>query len=90
MAKHILKPQLPAFMAKTLLPVELSALKRPQSEATVRSLMAYVFKQVRPMLRNDIDSQKLYLATSDGYFLPPNAPLMTTVNPIEPLLLSTC
>jgi len=40
---------------------------------SVRHLLAFVYKQVQPMLRKNTNPGKLYLSTQDGFFLPPNA-----------------
>ena len=67
--------KLPSFMARTLIPVELKDLNKENcgKGRTVRNLMAFVYKQVQPMLRAGIDPGKLYFTTQDGFFLPPNA-----------------
>lgn len=41
------------------------------------------------MLKKGVDASKLYFATSDGFFLPPNGSLETTLRPNEPLHLLT-
>ena len=76
-AKELLKPELPGFMAKTLIPIRAAGLY----VKTVRTLMAYLFKQVQPMLASSVLPEKLYLTTQDGFFLPPNASVTDVVDP---------
>ena len=38
------------------------------------------------MIKEGIDPGKLYLTTIDGYFLPPNAQVLTAVNPRDPMI----
>ena len=75
MSEDLLSQKVPSFMARTLIPVKLKDLNKENcgKGRTVRNLMAFVYKQVRPMLRAGIDSGKLYFTTQDGFFLPPNA-----------------
>ena len=89
MSSDLLLPHLPTFMAKTLLPVEKSKLqsKSKDKDVTVRTLMSWVYTQVKPMLRGDTDPGKLYLTTKDGFFLPPNASINALIRPEEPICL---
>ena len=75
MSEDLLNEKMPSFMARTLIPVKLKDLNTENSGKgrTVRNLMAFVYRQVRPMLRTGIDPGKLYFTTEDGFFLPPNA-----------------
>ena len=47
---------------------------------TVLTLMAFVYKQVKPMLRSGVDPGKLYFTSQDGFFLPPNATLSSVLD----------
>ena len=76
MSPDLLLPHLPSFFAKTVLPVNLQR----DSVTTVRNLMSFVFDQLKPMLRKETDTQKLYFTTKDGFFLPPNANVAAVIN----------
>ena len=80
---------LPPFMAKTILPIKEDRLTDSNKACTVHSLMAYVYKQVKPIMRAGVDPGKLYLATQDGFFLPPFAVLKEVLNPAEHICLLT-
>ena len=83
MSPDIMKGNLPPFMAKTLLPVHIGSGK----SQTIRTLMSYVYRQVKPMLLSEVDPGKLYFTSKDGFFLPPNADLDAILSPTEPICL---
>ena len=76
MSPDLLLPHLPSFFAKTVMPVDLQS----SSVITVRNLMSFVFDQLKPMLRKETDTQKLYFTTKDGFFLPPNAKIAAVIS----------
>ena len=85
MSPDLLQPHLPSFFAKTVMPVDLHS----SSVITVRNLMSFVFDQLKPMLRKETDTQKLYFTTKDGFFLPPNANVAAVISAEEPVCLLT-
>ena len=53
--ERLFLPKIPLFMAKTIIPVDLNELIRlenlgSESGPTIRHLMSFVYKQVKPML----------------------------------------
>ena len=82
----LLKAELPSFMAKTLMPI---CSKKVGESGTVRSLLSFIYRQVKPMLKAGIEPARLYLTTSDGFFLPPNALIGLTVSSKEAIKLMT-
>ena len=89
LSRELLSPTLPSFMCRSLIPIDLDSVTGGKSGATIRNLMGTVYKQVKPMLKKGVDASKLYFATSDGFFLPPNGLISTTWRPDEPLHMLT-
>ena len=65
-SKNLLKPSAAGYVSKTILPVDLSG------EITILQLLKDIYGQFNAMLVPELDPGKIYLTTSDGYFLPPN------------------
>lgn len=81
-ASTLLNPSLPAYLSKTLLPINLdsvSKVKGSLEQVTIKDLMVCVFTQVKSLLKKDVDRSKLYFTTVDDYFLPPTASLVNTI-----------
>ena len=81
-SKTLLNKDLPPYLSKTLLPINLKTLTKVKGsleKLTIKDLMVYVYAQVTSMLKEDIDRSKLYFTTIDDYFLPPTASLVNTV-----------
>ena len=81
-AKSLLNPNLPPYLTKTLLPINIGTISKVKGsidKITIKDLMAYVYSQVKTMLKSNIDRSKLYFTTDDDYFLPPTASIVNTI-----------
>ena len=81
-SKTLLNPDLPPYLTKTLLPINLekiSNVKGSIEQLTIKDLMVCVYSQVTSMLKGKINRSKLYFTTIDDYFLPPTASLVSTI-----------
>ena len=81
-SKTLLNPDLPPYLTKTLLPINLEKISKVRGsieQLTIKDLMACVYSKVESMLKGKINRSKLYFTTVDDYFLPPTASLISTI-----------
>jgi hypothetical protein len=65
-SKELLQPSASLYLAKTILPIDLS------TDMNILSLLKEIYLQFKQLLKTEVDPSKVYLTSTDGYFLPPN------------------